>query len=578
MHSRLKRSVSVDNSYKITFYSYDGTTVCFEQTLKYGDSAKLIDYSHRPVRENTAQYLYEFHAWTLFGGEIWEGEIIESDLSFVPQYRTTVCEYTVTWIVDGESLTQKYAYGSVPSYPYLLQKAPDAHYTYTFSGWDKEILPVVEDVTYRGEFHATEIFHTVTWKYAGTQELVQTYRAGELPTFEGMLNYADSTHYHRFVRWNAAILPVTGSVTYTAIYASEPFSMDAYGALTEVEHTESSVIAKVSGTAIRFANLAKYAMETEKDLILQSRDVSLGFDTEAVERLFNMGCIKIVLSEEYVAFGTAYAVRAYDLLGASIELDAPVTLLVSYTPGQGKLPVCYRSMEDLWVSMECVRESGTMRIEANARDTLLVRDEYDLKYNPVSNCNVLTLLNHASAGEWVDLRAECVYGYEIAGATVTCADGTVIAVENLGFYMPEQAVTIDLNVQKIVYRVSFVVDGKTVLEREYGLGEKIELPENPTLEKNDGFVYTFAGWSPEATLAIGNERNMVFEAQFLQGKLSDNEAQKDLVDNAVAVRLTLLAILAFLMVAIPTLLIIFRRRVRAFTLYVISVIAVKRKK
>ena len=102
--------------------------------------------------------------------------------------------------------------------------------------------------------------------------------------------------------------------------------------------------------------------------------------------------------------------------------------------------------------------------------------------------------------------------------------------------------------------------------------------KQPILEKNDGFVYTFAGWSPDATLAIGNERNMVFEAQFLQGKLSDNEAQKDLVDNAVAERLTLLAILAFLVVAIPILLIIFRRRVRAFTLYVISTIAAKRKR
>ena len=61
---------------------------------------------------------------------------------------------TVTWIVDGVTTTQVYAYGDVPAYNGTPTKAETPYYTYAFTGWDKELTAVTGDVTYTAQFQA----------------------------------------------------------------------------------------------------------------------------------------------------------------------------------------------------------------------------------------------------------------------------------------------------------------------------------------------------------------------------------------------------------------------------------------
>lgn len=76
-------------------------------------------------------------------------------------------EYSVTFISDGVTISHRvYHYGDEIILPSAPLKAPDEQYTYTFSGWDKEVESrVTADAVYTAQF---------------TREPLPVYQAGEL--------------------------------------------------------------------------------------------------------------------------------------------------------------------------------------------------------------------------------------------------------------------------------------------------------------------------------------------------------------------------------------------------------------
>jgi hypothetical protein len=74
-----------------------------------------------------------------------DGKMPASDLTLTATYEYR--PYTVTWMIDGVAVPQKMAYGKLPAFEGTPIKAADAQYTYTFAGWDAEIVEVAEDAT-----------------------------------------------------------------------------------------------------------------------------------------------------------------------------------------------------------------------------------------------------------------------------------------------------------------------------------------------------------------------------------------------------------------------------------------------
>lgn len=63
-------------------------------------------------------------------------------------------EYTITFKADGVVIaTRTYHYGDTVEPPQAF-KSPDGEYSYTFTGWDKEIVPVTGDAEYNAIFSA----------------------------------------------------------------------------------------------------------------------------------------------------------------------------------------------------------------------------------------------------------------------------------------------------------------------------------------------------------------------------------------------------------------------------------------
>ena len=103
--------------------------------------------------ENTAQYTYAFDCWKDQNGNVVDtNTVVTGEMTVTMYYTTTVNTYTVTWIVDGNTTTESYKYGDVPSFKGSTDKAQVGCTTYTFSDWDKELAPVTGDATYTAQY------------------------------------------------------------------------------------------------------------------------------------------------------------------------------------------------------------------------------------------------------------------------------------------------------------------------------------------------------------------------------------------------------------------------------------------
>ena len=134
--------------------------------------------------------------------------------------------YTVTW-KNGDTVIEvdeNVPLGEMPTYSGVTPtKAPDAQYTYTFTGWTPELAPVSGDVTYTATF-ATEInTYTVVWKNGDTVlETDSGVPYGTVPTYDGATpeKAADNAHEYVFIGWSPEVSPVTQNSIYVAEFAS----------------------------------------------------------------------------------------------------------------------------------------------------------------------------------------------------------------------------------------------------------------------------------------------------------------------------------------------------------------------
>ena len=104
---------------------------------------------------------------------------------------------TITWIVDGVKTTEVYEKGTMPSFKGETTKAEDPHYSYTFAGWDCELVSVTEDATYTAQFNKTGK-NGLCIEEDGTYWLVD----GEHAEFPGLIRINAGTeeqpHYHYY--------------------------------------------------------------------------------------------------------------------------------------------------------------------------------------------------------------------------------------------------------------------------------------------------------------------------------------------------------------------------------------------
>ena len=277
------------NKYEVAFKDFDGTVLKNTVEYNYGTSADDIEKPSTPTRDNTAQYTYAFKGWNPAITEVTENveyvaeydstlrsytitfkngseELLASDVDYgtTPIYegnlptKVSTDQYTytfkgwspaitsvtrvATYTAIFDSVINKYvimfmngntelqsgevAYGEVPTPPTVTLPENTAQYTYSFGGWDKEVVAVTGTATYTAivnralnkyevafkDFDGTILKNAVDYDYGTSADDIEK---PSTPTRDNTAQYT-----YAFKGWNPAITEVTGNTEYVAEYDS----------------------------------------------------------------------------------------------------------------------------------------------------------------------------------------------------------------------------------------------------------------------------------------------------------------------------------------------------------------------
>ena len=123
----------------------------------------------------------------------------------------------VTYRFGNKGVIHLYEKGEMPDPPAfseyngMLNREGQAM---TFTGWDKELVPVTENVTYTATYTLATATHTVTMQIGNRQQTLEV-EHGTVPTLPTPADLADGG---KFALWDKELGEITEDVTVTAIF------------------------------------------------------------------------------------------------------------------------------------------------------------------------------------------------------------------------------------------------------------------------------------------------------------------------------------------------------------------------
>ena len=141
---------TVTNVYTVTWKNHDGAVLKVD-TVEYG---KVPEYTGTtPVKESDNVYTYTFDTWDK------EVVAVTGNVEYTAKYKETYIEYTIIFEnEDGTELSNtKYHYGDTVTVPSDPSKPATDEYIYKFAGWDKNVVAVSKDETYKATYEATKL-------------------------------------------------------------------------------------------------------------------------------------------------------------------------------------------------------------------------------------------------------------------------------------------------------------------------------------------------------------------------------------------------------------------------------------
>lgn len=226
------------NQYQIVFNNWNDTALQSE-TLNHGDAISYKGVT--PTKPATAQYSYTFSGWS---PNIPNPAVATESMTFTAQFSQTVNQYKITFLnYNGDTLqSSKWEYGQTPEYSGATPVKPaDAQYTYTFTGWDKQISSVTGEATYVAQFTNSTNSYTITVEGEnGVTTGGGTYQYGTEVTITATPNEC-----YEFVQWSdgdtnaTRQITVTGTTTYTAEFRKTIYTLSVD--VNDAEHAAIGV-------------------------------------------------------------------------------------------------------------------------------------------------------------------------------------------------------------------------------------------------------------------------------------------------------------------------------------------------
>ena len=192
-----------------------------------GVYGSTISYPSNPTKNATAEFEYEFISWDK------TDTILTSDIVFNAVFESIKKQYTYKFVDDeGNVLKQeKVDYGTLPVEPSNVSKDG-----YKFAGWDKEIVPVVGNVTYTAKFTKIEtttqtldgkivsiLGDSISTFYAAGSEMNSYYNSENTfyyPLYSASIKTVDLTWWYKLIKNNNMKLGINNSWSGSCAYGS----------------------------------------------------------------------------------------------------------------------------------------------------------------------------------------------------------------------------------------------------------------------------------------------------------------------------------------------------------------------
>ncbi|MDY6426712.1 MAG: T9SS type A sorting domain-containing protein, partial [Bacteroidales bacterium] len=205
------------NKYLIRFLNEDGTELQSGE-VEYGQTPAYT--GEAPEKPADAENTYVFTGWSPSIESVTEAK------TYTAQFSSTTNKYLVMFLnEDGTELqSEELAYGATPVYTGETPEKPaTAQYTYTFKGWDSEIVAVTGAKDYKATYTSTTNKYLITFENYNGEELQSgEVEYGVTPTYSGEApeKPADAENTYVFIGWSPSIESVTKAQTYTAQFSS----------------------------------------------------------------------------------------------------------------------------------------------------------------------------------------------------------------------------------------------------------------------------------------------------------------------------------------------------------------------
>ena len=146
----------VYREYTVKFVGLDNEEIA-TSTYHYGDTVIVPEYTAEP-KESEEPYSYEYVL-------TWDKTVttVEGDTVYTAIYEKRYIIYTVDFVSDDGTLIERVQchYNDVINTPEPTKESTDTH-SYTFIGWDKEVVPVTKNDMYTAIFEEKPIEPTQT--------------------------------------------------------------------------------------------------------------------------------------------------------------------------------------------------------------------------------------------------------------------------------------------------------------------------------------------------------------------------------------------------------------------------------